>query len=192
MELREVLSSAGENVTTVTSRISADEVERLAPDIIVSYGFRFILGPEVFKLPRLGTLNLHVSYLPWNRGADPNFWSHLEGTPKGVSVHYVDEGIDTGDVIARREVEADDDDTLKTFYARLHLAIRQLFVLVWPAIKSGTNERRPQTEKGTFHLVKDRAAYAYLLTDKGWDTPIGALQGLKLNHAEVHARAKRL
>ncbi|MCL0081308.1 hypothetical protein M1N64_03665 [Peptococcaceae bacterium] len=42
-------------------------------------------------------INLHISFLPWNRGADPNFWSFIENAPVGVSIHYLDEGIDTGD-----------------------------------------------------------------------------------------------
>lgn len=46
-------------------------------------------------------MNLHISYLPWNKGADPNFWSCIDGTPAGVTLHHIDAGVDTGDIIAQ-------------------------------------------------------------------------------------------
>ena len=70
----------------------------------VSYRFRHIIRQETIECLEGKIINLHISYLPWNRGADPNLWSFLEDTPKGVSIHYVDPGMDTGDIIAQKEV----------------------------------------------------------------------------------------
>src|SRR4051812_27787613 len=80
-----------------------DEVEEItdplprrpAGDFLVSYGYRHIIGADILaQFPRRA-VNLHISYLPWNRGSDPNLWSLLDGTPTGVTIHYLEAGIDT-------------------------------------------------------------------------------------------------
>lgn len=53
-------------------------------------------------------LNLHISYLPWNRGANPNFWSFVENTKKGVTIHEIDEKLDKGKILLRKELEFDE------------------------------------------------------------------------------------
>ena len=64
---------------------------------------------------------MHISLLPWNRGYHPNIWSFLEDTPKGVTIHYINEGIDTGDIIVQKEIVIDEDkETLKSSYEILH------------------------------------------------------------------------
>jgi methionyl-tRNA formyltransferase len=141
----------------------------------VSHGYRLILRSDV--LDRIPIVNLHIAYLPFNRGADPNLWSVLEDTPAGVTIHHMDEGVDTGDIIARRRVALDDaTDTLASAYARLQEAMAELFREQWPAISAGTAARTPQPAGGTSHRVADRAAVEHLLTG-GWDTPIGQLRG---------------
>ena len=47
-------------------------------------------------------INLHISYLPYNRGSYPNYWSFKENTPNGVSIHHIDDGIDTGPVLVQK------------------------------------------------------------------------------------------
>jgi methionyl-tRNA formyltransferase len=146
------------------------------PRFVVSHGYRRILGRDALDRLPDRVVNLHISLLPYNRGADPNLWSVLEDTPSGVSIHYIDPGVDTGDVIAQRAVALADEDTFATSYARLQDAIVVLFREHWTAIAAGTCPRRPQPPGGTVHRVADQAAVAHLLPD-GWDTPIGPLRG---------------
>ena len=156
--------------------LTPEWIEELAPLMAVIHGYRLILRrPVLDRLPDR-IVNLHISYLPYNRGADPNLWSLLEDTPAGVSIHYVDEGVDTGDLIAQRRLELGDEETLATSYAALQAAMLELFREHWPAIREGRCERRPQTGPGTSHRVADRAAVEHLLI-AGWDTPVGALRG---------------
>jgi len=180
--LRAFLLENGEETVLRTEKISLEELKQISPEIIVSYNYHFILKPEIFNFPPKGAINLHIAYLPFNRGTDPSFWSHVEGTPKGVSIHYIDEGIDTGDIIAEEEVALSGEDTLATSYQKLHEKIQSLFKKIWPEIKSGRAPRTKQAPGGTFHLKKDRAAFEYLLAAKGWDTPLSELAGLKLDH----------
>jgi methionyl-tRNA formyltransferase len=142
--------------------------------LVVSHGYRKILREH--QIQDGNVINLHISLLPYNRGADPTLWSVLEDTPAGVTIHYIDPGVDTGDVIAQREVRFADDDTLATAYEKLQRELLDLFKTTWPHIAQGTNERRPQQGDGTTHKVADRAAVEHLLTD-GWDTKIGRLRG---------------
>lgn len=113
-------------------------------------------------------VNLHISYLPWNRGADPNLWSYIDGTPKGVTIHYLDTGLDTGDIIAQWEIEPYGE-TLAETYVDLQAEIKILFILNWDKIKRRTAGIK-QTGKGTYHQVKDRVILA-----NGWDTEIKTL-----------------
>ncbi|MGI9258179.1 MAG: formyltransferase family protein [Gammaproteobacteria bacterium] len=140
---------------------------------LVSYGYRHILRAPVLDLLPDRAINLHISLLPWNRGADPNLWSFIDDTPKGVTIHYLDTGIDTGDIIAQEQISFLDigSETLATTYARLDTAVQDLFKETWSAIKSGNCERRPQSTGGSYHAIADRSRVAGRLTE-GWDTPI--------------------
>ena len=71
----------------------------------------------------------------------------LEATPAGVTIHYIDAGVDTGDVIAQREVALADDDTLATAYAKLQDAMAALFREQWPAIRAGTRRARGRSRR---------------------------------------------
>jgi len=73
-------------------------------DWVVSYGYKHILKKQHIESSKNLIINLHISYLPWNRGADPNYWSWVENTPKGVTIHAIDKGIDTGDIFIQKEV----------------------------------------------------------------------------------------
>jgi methionyl-tRNA formyltransferase len=158
------------------AEVTAATVAALAPADIVVHGFRRLLGADVLGLLPGHVVNLHISLLPYNRGADPNLWSVLEDTPAGVTIHHVDPGLDTGDIIAQRELHFSDDETLASSYAALQDAMTELFVATWPAIRAGTAPRHPQTGPSTSHRSRDRAAVEHLLTD-GWQTPLGALRG---------------
>lgn len=143
-------------------------------DIVISYGYSHIIPKKLISgAGGVPIVNLHISYLPYNRGADPNLWSHVEGTPKGVTIHYVDEGIDTGDIIVQKEVQFDENDTLKTSYTKLHSEIQELFKKNWYSIQIGRfgNKGIKQKSNGTFHLAKDKEKIKHLLI-KNWDTPI--------------------
>ncbi len=131
-------------------------IQRLKPDIAVSVFFGYILRPPLLSLPPAGCLNLHPSFLPYNRGAHPNVWSIIEGTPAGVSLHYIDAGVDTGDLIAQRQVEIEPIDTADTLYRRLEQACLDLFIDVWPLVRAGKAPRIKQPcVAGTCHRARD-------------------------------------
>ena len=134
-------------VVTAEHPVSTTMLKIRMVDFVVSYNYRHIIQPDVLEILANRVINLHISYLPWNRGADPNFWSWLDNTPKGVTIHYIDKGLDTGDIIAQREVKLTEG-TLKTTYETLHGEIQKLFKEYWPIIKNGTCSKIPQSERG--------------------------------------------
>lgn len=140
-------------------------------DFIISYGYRFLIPKRVVEHYTGKIINLHISYLPWNRGADPNLWSFLEDTPKGVTIHYIDEGLDTGDIIAQQKIFFLEDETLSTSYQKLTNEIESLFKKVWPEIRVRKNKRIIQSEKGSYHNSRDKEKYTHLLY-AGWNTPV--------------------
>lgn len=127
-------------------------VEEVQPDYLVSCGYRHIVPESVLELPKEGCLNLHPAYLPYNRGANPNVWSIVEGTPAGVTLHYMDGGIDTGPIVAQREVEVHFSDNGRDLYERLEDAQVELFKRYWPTIEAGEAQASDQVgEAGTYH-----------------------------------------
>ncbi|MCK5126027.1 MAG: formyl transferase [candidate division Zixibacteria bacterium] len=175
-ELRAFLESFGDEVRHTDKRVKATSgiLERVS--LVISYGYRYILKDDFLSKFHRRIINLHISFLPWNRGADPNLWSFLEGTPKGVTIHLIDAGVDTGDIISQRKVNYRNNDTLRTTYDRLNREIKSLLVSCWPGIRSNKITAKPQPPGGTFHRTKDKENYQYLLT-QGWDTPVNNLIG---------------
>lgn len=182
------LKECGEHVVQTSEIITPDFVDKVNASFLISYGYRHILKKEIIeKLPGK-SINLHISYLPWNRGADPNFWSFVENTPKGVTIHYLDDGIDTGDIIVQKEVEfGSRDETLATTYDKLQVEIQELFKQNWSKIKSGKCARIKQVGEGSFHKLKDKNRLLKLLT-AGWDTPIAELEKALSDCKAVTAR----
>ncbi|HJV76555.1 MAG TPA: formyltransferase family protein [Noviherbaspirillum sp.] len=157
-------------------------------DFIVSFGYRHILSNDVLKLFEKRAINLHISYLPWNRGADPNLWSFLEDTPKGVTIHRVDQGIDTGDILIQRYVSTLPGDTLRTSYERLTQAMLALFAETWTELRLDQMSPHPQLpNSGSLHRSKDKEPYMHFL-EQEWDTPVKQLIGKALRRdGEKHA-----
>jgi len=178
-EFIDFLMSFQDEVETTEEPLAGDSRLLLGADFIISYGYRHILKRDVLdKFPNR-VINLHISLLPWNKGADPNLWSFLEDTPKGVTIHYVDRGVDTGDMLAQQQVDYLAEDTLRTSYDRLSKAIEDLFKRVWPDIRAGGLKSLPQPGGGTYHRLNDRAVFNYLL-EEGWNTSVEGLVGKAL------------
>ena len=130
---------AKEEVIVYDKPISIEFLKKIKPNFIISYNYRFIVKQEIINYIKNNIINLHISLLPWNKGADPNVWSLLEDTPKGVTIHIIDEGIDTGPILIQKEVYMDESiETLKSSYKKLHREIQELFKIKWNDI-NGNN-----------------------------------------------------
>jgi len=112
----------------------------------------YILKSEILLVPKMGWLNLHTSYLPYNRGKHSSFWSIVEQTPCGVSLQFIDEGIDTGDIVARKEIDINWEDTSEMIHNKCREEVIELFKDNFQDIK---NNRLPKIKQnlneGTYH-----------------------------------------
>jgi methionyl-tRNA formyltransferase len=144
-------------------------------DWVVSYGHRHIIREPHLTRWQGRLINLHISFLPWNRGSDPNFWSWVDGTPKGVTIHLVDKGLDTGPILAQRELQLSG--TLGTSYNQLRVGMAALFAEAWPAIRTGTVPAIPQTGRGSYHRSADKTA-SWARLPLGFETPVGHLASI--------------
>lgn len=170
------LQNIGDQVVSYEEKITADSHLIKQIDFIISYGYRHILKWDVLEKFQQRAINIHISLLPWNRGADPNIWSFLENTPKGVTIHYIDTGIDTGDILVQREVNFCMNETLRTSYEKLSNTAENLFKEYWVDIRDNNVKPCVQDVGGSFHLKKDRSRYDHLLFN-GWDTQVSEIIG---------------
>lgn len=137
-------------------------------ELVVSYGYRHILKKDVINSSSAPIINLHISYLPWSRGAHPNFWSFFDSTPSGVSIHLIDEGVDTGPIIYQRYVNfTKNESSFSKTYKRLVSEIELLFKENIEEIISLGFTAVPQRRRGTYHRVSDLP-----IDFAGWDSEI--------------------
>jgi methionyl-tRNA formyltransferase len=139
----------------------------LRPEIGISVLFGYILRPALLERFAAGVINLHPSLLPRNRGACPNVWSIVSQTRAGVALHYLDAGIDTGDVIARETVAVEPIDTGGSLYRKLEQASFELFCRAWPEVRERRAGRTPQSpQEGTRHTLRDLESIAEIDLDR--------------------------
>ncbi|MFQ5665920.1 MAG: formyltransferase [Candidatus Binatia bacterium] len=122
-----------------------ERVEGWQPDFIFSFYYRMILPKEMLAIPRRGGLNLHGSLLPRYRGRCPVNWVLIRDEHEtGVTLHYMEEKPDRGDIVAQRAVPITDADTARTLFAKLTAAAAELVRDTYPLLRAGTAPRTPQ------------------------------------------------
>lgn len=121
-------------------------------DLAILAWWPYILKRKIIQIPHMGILNTHPSLLPYNRGKHYNFWTLVEDTPFGVTLHWVDEDVDAGDIAFQERIEKTWEDTGETLYYRAQREIVKLFQRKYVEIKRGNIPRiRQQHKQETFH-----------------------------------------
>lgn len=126
-------------------------------NLIVSFGYNKIISNKILKKIHRPIINLHISYLPFNRGSHPNFWSFINNTPKGITIHEIDEGIDTGNIIYQKKIKFSNFEnlTFENTYNRLKKEIEKLFIKNHSKIFNNSYRSRAQKEKKKSHKKSD-------------------------------------
>ena len=123
------------------------EIKDLNPDLIVVVAYGKILPKEILDIPKLGCINVHGSLLPKYRGAAPIQWSVINGDKvTGITTMYMDVGMDTGDMILKREVEIGESETTGELWERLAKVGGNLLIETVKKIEDGTAPREKQGE----------------------------------------------
>lgn len=132
------------------------QLEDMSLDLVLLAWWPYIIKPRLINIPRIGCLNFHPSFLPYNRGKHPNFWALATGTLAGVTIHWVDEGIDNGDIAFQSIIETTWEDNGQTLYEKAQKAILELFEANFAIIKTGKIPRIPQNlSMGSFHYARE-------------------------------------
>jgi len=178
--LAEWLSSRPERNEVIVhqEKLTVEDLRMVQPELVISYSYKHILKQEVLDVLPAKFINLHISFLPFNRGADPNAWSFLEDTPKGVSIHLIDHGVDTGRVLVQKRVMFDEEnETLGNAYSILQKEVQELFRESWDRLRSGAIQPVEQDGAGTFHSAREFAEIqSELLGAEGWNVKIGVFK----------------
>jgi len=148
------LEEQNENIVKVFKEpdlITADIISSYRPDIIITCYWPFLLKPEIFNIPQFGCINFHPGLLPLNRGWYPAMWPFIDGSQAGVTLHLIDEGADTGPILAQATIDLTELDDLGTIYSKSQELMISLFKDTWMKIKSDGIQLIEQSGNMTYH-----------------------------------------
>ena len=127
-----------------------EKIRSLNPDVICVVAYGKILPKEILDIPKYGCINVHASILPKYRGAAPIQWAVLNGDKEtGVTTMFMDEGMDTGDMIEKEVVKIGDNETTGELWDRLSIVGANLLVKTLKLLENGEATRKKQPEKFT-------------------------------------------
>lgn len=133
-----------------------EQLQAAALDLIILAWWPYIIKEPILSIARLGCLNFHPALLPNNRGKHPYFWSIVEGRPFGVSLHFIEAGIDSGPIAFQEEIPVSWEDTGATLFSNGRQAMIELFIANAEAIMSGNIISKPQDNaRASFHLARE-------------------------------------
>lgn len=139
----------------IREREAIEELAKYEADVFVVAAFGQILSKEILEMPRFGSLNIHASLLPKYRGAAPIQWALINGESEtGITIMQMDEGIDTGDMLAKSVVPITDEDTGDSLFDKLTKAGAKLIVETLPLLEQGKLIPKKQDESLSTHTKK--------------------------------------
>ena len=146
--------------TRINARATREAITALAPDLLLVSALDQILKAPVLAIPRLGCVNVHPSLLPAYRGPNPFYWVLANGEARtGVSLHMIDEGIDTGDLLLQEELEIRPGETEHSLQRRATELAGRMALEAVRGLGAGTLSPKPQPEEGaSYHPQPPRGA----------------------------------
>ena len=141
-------------------------------DSIISFGYRHKITQDIIDNLKYPIINLHISFLPFNKGAHPNFWSFAENTPSGISIHELDHGLDTGKIIYQKQIDFEllknkETLTFSKTYKILKNELENLFLSNIEDLINQNFNSNEQVGKGSYHDKNDLP-----IVLKNWDQNI--------------------
>ena len=166
------VESPHDKVVLFNERLEPGFVRKQQVDILISYNYRHIIEMDVLKLLNGRAYNLHASLLPLNRGAHPVLWSILHRTPLGVSVHQLDEGLDTGPILFQKTLSFTDELlSLRSVYEMVNQELVALFCQNWSNIRNKGYQLKKQLGLATVHRSSEADGFLVHL-NQSWETTI--------------------
>ena len=132
-------------VRDLNAAASVEQVRALAPDLVLVIGWTRLLSADLLEIPRFGCVGFHASLLPRYRGRAPVNWAIIRGESEtGNTMFFLDDGVDTGDIIAQRRIPIDYEDTCATLYRKVADSAIDMLRDKLPLLKQGRASATPQ------------------------------------------------
>lgn len=155
------------------------EMEKLNPDIIVVAAYGQILNEKILNLPKYGCINIHGSLLPKYRGAAPIQWSIINGEEKtGVTIMYMEKGLDTGDMILKREIPINKEDTYGSVHDKMSLVGAEAVIEAIEMIEKGNVNAQKQDDTLSSYAVMISKDIGHIDWNKNSNEIINLIRGL--------------
>lgn len=166
----------------INSKNDVRKIRRLHPDLVISIYFNQHIKKKLLKIPTRGSINIHPSLLPRDRGLMPYVWQlYNKDKESGITVHYINEKFDEGDIILQRKVKISKGDSIATLYYKCCLVGKEILVKSIEGIKNGNIKPRKQNKNGTYHLFPSNKVMLNLF-----------LRGIKFFKLKDFKRLKRI
>lgn len=128
-------------INKINSDSFIQELSELKIDLIVICHFQKLISSKIFNLPTLGCINLHPSLLPYYRGMSPQHYPIINGESEtGITVHFVDDGIDTGDIILQKKIEINNEDYVSDLQKKMKIIYSTIVVEAIDKIETNKKE----------------------------------------------------
>lgn len=159
-------------------------LKSLSLDYILGIHFPYIIPTTILDIPKIGFLNLHPAYLPYNKGWHTPSWAIIDNTPYGATLHFMTEKLDEGAIVHQLKIEVEKTDTANSLYNKVLKLEKKVFFEALPNLVSLNPRKIKQVGKGTSHSKKDLSKIQeidlneYILTSKLLDK----LRALRTNN----------
>jgi methionyl-tRNA formyltransferase len=140
---------------TFSEIASIETLKSIKADYFIGIHFPYIISSEVLNIPKIGFLNLHPAFLPYNKGWHTPSWAILDGTPYGATLHFMSEELDKGDIVYQKKVEVKPNDTANSLYKKVLTLEEEVFKEAFDDLLSLNSKREKQNVKGTSHIKGD-------------------------------------
>lgn len=148
------------------------------PDLIVSVFFNQILEKKILKIPKIGAINIHPSYLPKYKGTSPIYWALVNGEKSvGVSIHKIDEGVDTGPIFKRVKIKVEIEDTEDSLYWKCVLEGSMELTGLIKKLKRGEVRSFPNSGGGFFSFPTKESVKKFKENKRSFFKPRQFLNG---------------
>lgn len=153
LEIVEALRATSIQCADANDALFVSRIQKYEIDLVVVAAFSQILEKQLIESAPLGCINVHPSLLPRYRGPNPIYWVLANGeSVTGVTVHFIDEGVDTGDVILQQDIEIRLNDDERTLLMRSCALASDMIVTVVDSLASGSASRTPQCEEDSSYF----------------------------------------
>ncbi len=154
------------------SNFNINKLKSFDLDYIIGIHFPYIISSIILNIPKIGFLNLHPSFLPYNKGWHTPSWAILDKKPYGATLHFMSKELDGGDIILQKQIEVLPNDTANSLYKRVLDLEIDVFIEALPKLLTLNPIRIKQVNTGTSHSKKDIKDIQRLVLSENLNTSV--------------------